>query len=104
MHPDLLNILNNTPSAITNKQLDRYLNGDLSDAEQQAFEAAIAASTMDTDALEGLELVANKAHLSKIEAEISQRLREKLPQKKQFRKQKKVEISPLLIGLVPAEP
>ena len=88
MHSDLTDILSNNREPVSDRQLMDYLNGTLTDAERHELEKAMAAGTMEEDALEGLQMVGSQHKLAQYQAEINQSLHEKLRQKKQGRRHK----------------
>ena len=91
MHPDLLNILSKKDLPITNAQLIDYLTGKLSDADNQVIEETLAAGgQLEDDALEGLQLLKNKAAIHGIQHELIQGLHHTIRQQKTKRRPKKL--------------
>ena len=98
MRNELLDILSGKTTAITNEQLINYLTGKLSDSEKHELEKSMISSGIDNDAIEGLQMVANKDHLHQYEHDLNRMLREKLHSKKVRRKSLKLNsINNLLI-------
>ena len=98
MRNELLDILSAKTTAITNEQLINYLSGKLSEEEKHELEKSIINSGIDNDALEGLQMVANKERLQHYEIELHKLLRESLQHKKSRRKTgKKPDLNYLLL-------
>jgi len=98
MHNDLLDILSNKALPITNEQLVNYLTGSLTEQERHEIEKTIMDSGVDNEALEGLQMVTDKAKILQYQLEISKNLREKLQQKKPKRKRgRHLQLSYILI-------
>lgn len=98
MSNDLLDILSGKTTAITNEQLIKYLTGNLPDNEKHDIEKMLVNNGMDSEALEGLQMIENKEKLRQYELEIHKVLREKLHQKKTTRLPKKqLQLNYLLI-------
>ncbi|CAN5441001.1 hypothetical protein BH10BAC3_BH10BAC3_09290 [soil metagenome] len=89
MHNDLLDILSNKTLPISNEQLVNYLTGKLTEQERYDIEKTIINSGVDNEALEGLQLVADKAKILQYQLEINKKLKEKLQQKKPKRRRGK---------------
>jgi len=89
MHPDIVDILANQEVPISNEQLIRYLTGELSDAENHAIERQLAASRMDTDALEGLMMLKNAKNLSTYRQQLKNQLYDMLGQDPPRRQRRK---------------
>jgi len=90
MRNELLDILSGKTTAITNEQLINYLTGKLTEAEKHELEKSMISSGIDSEALEGLQMVAHKENLHQYQHDLNKLLREKLHTKKFKRKSLKI--------------
>lgn len=88
MHPDLLDILSHQDTPIDNQQLTAYLTGKLNAAQEHELEKKMADNGMSADALEGLQLLKNKQHLSRYQHDLNMGLHEQLRQSSHRKKVK----------------
>lgn len=89
---DFDNILGNSGNEkeIDSRKLMDYLNGRLSDEEQHEMERLMEDSEMNSDALEGLQGMGNKAGLELVAFDLNNRLKQQLQQKNTRRNKRKV--------------
>ena len=98
MRNELLDILSAKTTAITNEQLINYLSGKLSEEEKHELEKTMINSGIDNEAIEGLQMVANKERLHHYEIELHRFLRNSLQHKKSRHKAgKKPDLNYLLL-------
>jgi ABC-type bacteriocin/lantibiotic exporter with double-glycine peptidase domain len=87
---NLENILNNSNKDIDNQKLMDYLAGKLNDAEQHEMEMLLQESEMNSDALEGLQEVKNKASLDLVQYELNKKLKQQLQLKTNRKDKRKI--------------
>lgn len=96
MKENLLHILQEADER-TEAMLHSYINGNLSEADQIAFEAQLASDPMLRDALEGLRQVKQPKRIAQVSAQLNKLILKRLQQKN---RKKQALPSPLQIALV----
>jgi ferric-dicitrate binding protein FerR (iron transport regulator) len=94
MDYDLLKILSHSNKDIDNQKLMDYIAGKLSSDDKHEVERWMADSNFMNDAVEGLESVKNKAHISELVNQINQDLQKRLEQKKTRKKKRQLKDNP----------
>ncbi len=96
MSDDLKDILSNLNKDIEQKKLLQYLNHDMSDAEQHAFEKQMNDDEFMNDAVEGLQTVEDKNKITDIIQQMNTGLKKQLDKKKKRKQKRKLAEQPLL--------
>ena len=86
---DVTNILHNTDE-LNDDQLMRYLQGNLSDEQRNAIEQQMITDDFTNDAVEGLEIVTNKAQLPTYINQLNHQLQKNITAKKQRKAKRKL--------------
>ncbi|MBC7650463.1 MAG: hypothetical protein H7101_01795 [Deinococcales bacterium] len=86
---DVTNILHPTEE-LNDDQLMRYLQGNLSDEQRNAIEQQMVTDDFTNDAVEGLEIVGNKAHLHTYIDKLNHQLQKSIAAKKQRKAKRKL--------------
>ncbi len=86
---DVTNILHNS-SELNDDQLMSYLQGNLSDEECNAIEQQMIEDDFANDAVEGLEIVTNKAQLPTYIDQLNHQLQKSITAKKQRKAKRKL--------------
>ncbi|HEX2608487.1 MAG TPA: hypothetical protein VHK91_13960 [Flavisolibacter sp.] len=97
MNEDLKDILSNLNPEIDQEILMRYLQGQLSAAEQHELEKQMLQNDFDSDAMEGLDQFTNKKDLTHLVDQLNKDLKEKTEKKKKFRRRLELKIEPWLL-------
>ena len=96
MSDNLKDILNHLPSGVDQETLMRYLQGQLSDAEQHEVEKHLLQSDFEADAMEGLQQIQNEGKLQSMLYQLQSDLKKKTAKKKAFREKLRIKEQPLL--------
>ena len=94
MSNDLLNILSNSNKDIDNQKLMDYVSGKLSGQEKHEVEKWMVDNNFESEALEGLQSVADQNHLQSYVDQLNKDLHKYLHQKKQRRDRRKIKEYP----------
>ena len=86
---DVTNILHNN-EALDDDKLMSYLQGNLSDEERNAIEQQMIEDDFANDAVEGLEIVSNKAQLPTYIDQLNHQLQKHITAKKQRKAKRKL--------------
>ena len=86
---DVTNILHNSDE-LNDDQLMSYLQGNLSDEERNAIEQKMIEDNFANDAIEGLEIVTNKAQLPTYIDQLNYQLQKNITAKKQRKAKRKL--------------
>ena len=101
MNENLKDILSNLNTEVDQETLLKYLQGKLTAEEQNSVEKSLVDDPFEADAVEGLQTVQDKQHLSSIVEQLNRDLKKKTSRKKKwlFKREAKVE-SWLLLTVV----
>lgn len=89
MNNDLKNILSGLNKEVEQEKLLRYLNRDMTDAEQHELEKNIADDPFAEDALDGLEQLKNKTELSSVTQQLNLHLKKEIHKRNKNRNKHK---------------
>lgn len=93
---DLTNILHNN-NELTDEQLMSYLQGSLSEAERNTIEQQMVKDDFINDAVEGLEILANKAQLPDYIQQLNRQLQKNTAVKTQRKAKRKLKDNPWIV-------
>lgn len=96
MSQHLKDLLNQLPPDVDAETLMRYLQGQLSDAEQHAIEKQLLDAEFEADAIEGLQQVPDAARIPFLMDQLKRDLKKKMVQKKAFRDRLRIKEHPIL--------
>lgn len=94
MSDELKDILSNLNKDIEQEKLLEYLNRNMSDEEQHAFEKQMNEDEFMNDAVEGLQSIENKNNLSLLVQELNTNLKKQLDKKKKRKEKRKYKQQP----------
>lgn len=90
MSDELKDILSNLSKDIEQEKLLQYLNRNMSDEEQHAFEKQLNDDEFMNDAVEGLESMENKNRLGELVQQLNTDLKKQLDRKKKRKEKRKI--------------
>ena len=96
MSDELKDILSNLNKDIEQEKLLQYLNRNMSDEEQHAFEKQMNEDDFMNDAVEGLQSVENKNNLTLVVQQLNADLKKQLDKKKKRKEKRKLKEQPWL--------
>ena len=96
MADDLKDILANLNKDIDQEKLLQYLNRELSKEEQHEVEKHLNQDPFAADALEGLEMVADKKNIPGLVQQLNHELKKQTQRKKSRKEKRKLQQQPLL--------
>ena len=94
MSDELKDILSNLNKDIEQEKLLQYLNRDMNDAEQHAFEKQMNDDEFMNDAVEGLQSVENKNNIPGLVEQLNAGLKKQLEKKKKRKQKRKLTEQP----------
>ena len=94
MSDELKDILSNLNKDIEQEKLLQYLNRNMSDAEQHAFEKQMNDDEFMYDAVEGLEALENKNKITDLVQQMNADLKKQLSKKKKRKEKRKLTENP----------
>jgi hypothetical protein len=94
MNDDLKDILSNLNKDIEQEKLLQYLNRNMSDAEQYAFEKQMNDDEFMNDAVEGLQSLDNKNKIAALVQQMNADLKKQLEKKKKRKQKRKLTEEP----------
>lgn len=101
MNEKLKDILSNLHSEVDQETLLKYLKGHLTDEEQNAVEKNLLDDPFDSEAMEGLQTIPDKNHISDLVEQLNRDLKKKTARKTKRYIRRDVKIEPwLLLGIV----
>ncbi|WP_121356410.1 hypothetical protein [Flavisolibacter nicotianae] len=101
MNEKLKDILSNLHSEVDQETLLKYLQGHLTDEEQNAVEKNLLDDPFESEAMEGLQTIPDKNHISDLVEQLNRDLKKKTARKKSRRIRRDVRIEPwLLLAIV----
>ena len=90
MSDELKDILSNLNKDIEQEKLLQYLNRNMTDAEQHAFEKQMNDDAFMNDAVEGLEALENKNKIAGLVEQMNADLKKQLEKKKKRKEKRKI--------------
>jgi len=96
MSDELNDILSNSNKDIEQEKLLQYLNRNMSDEEQHAFEKQMNDDDFMNDAMEGLQSVENKNNIPFLVQQLNADLKKQLDKKKKRKEKRKLKEQPWL--------
>lgn len=97
MKKNLKDILSNLHSEVDQETLLKYLQGKLSSAQQHEVEKNLLGDDFEADALEGLQNIQDKQHISALVEQLNLDLKKKTARKKKWQEKRKVKLELWLI-------
>lgn len=94
MSDDLKDILSNLNKDIEQEKLLEYLNRNMTDAEQHAFEKQMNEDEFMNDAVEGLQSVENKNNLPLLVQQLNNDLKKQLSKKNKRKEKRRLKEQP----------
>jgi len=94
MSDELKDILSNLNKDIEQEKLLEYLNRNMTDAEQHAFEKQMNDDEFMNDAVEGLQALENKNDLTSVVQQLNADLKKQLDKKKKRKEKRKLNEQP----------
>ena len=94
MSDDLKDILSNMNNDIEQEKLLQYLNRNMSDAEQHAFEKQLNDDEFMNDAVEGLQALPNQHTITDLVQQLNADLKKQLEKKKKRKQKRKIAEQP----------
>ena len=94
MSDELKDILSNSEKDIEQEKLFQYLNSNMSDDEQHAFEKQMNEDDFMNDAVEGLQALENKNNIPSLVQQLNTDLKKQLDKKKKRKEKRKLNEQP----------
>lgn len=94
---ELDDIFSNNKRKLSDEELLKYLDGKASAEETHAIERAMADSSFENEAVEGLEQFKKREHLNDYVLNLNKNLQQQLAQKKQRKEKRKIKEIPLAV-------
>jgi anti-sigma factor RsiW len=101
MKENLKDILSNLQPGVDQEELLKYLEGKLSAEEQHEVEKNTMDDAFETDALEGLQNIQNKARINALVEQLNRDLKKKTAKKKRWAHKREARLEPsILIAII----